>query len=161
MALEHLLIYLAGPQSHGILLKGGHGWVDKGGHGGVDFLTYCDASGGGGLSNIHTRFCHFPIRQSNILGIPKSQLCCNFDISHYMQLGFASLDSILSDNIFDGNFITTLQGDNTAAIKVEDDLRLTKKSHHITCEFHYVNKQIHDGNLFLNRPTVQGRRSKL
>lgn len=71
MALEHLLIYLAGPQSHGILLKGGHGWVDKGGHGGVDFLTYCDASGGGGtIQDPHT-VLSFSYTAIQYLGNPK------------------------------------------------------------------------------------------
>lgn len=39
--------------------------------------------------------------------------------------------------------------DNTAAIKVANDLHLTKRPHHVTCEFHYVDEQLHNGNLLL------------
>lgn len=37
--------------------------------------------------------------------------------------------------------------DNTAVVKVAKDLHLTKRSHHIAREFHYVNEQVFDGNV--------------
>lgn len=41
----------------------------------------------------------------------------------------------------------TILCDNTAAVKVATDLHLTKRSHHVAREFHYVNEQIYDGNV--------------
>lgn len=32
-------------------------------------------------------------------------------------------------------------------MKVAKDLHLTKRSHHVAREFHYVNEQIYDGNV--------------
>lgn len=44
-------------------------------------------------------------------------------------------------------FKATLLCDNTAAVKVATDLHLTKRSHHVAREFHYVNEQIFDGTV--------------
>lgn len=56
------------------------------------------------------------------------------------------IQNLLQD-IFGKEFKTIINCDNTAAIKVANDLHLTKRSHHVAPEFHYINEQIHDGNL--------------
>lgn len=39
---------------------------------------------------------------------------------------------------------STMWCDNTAAVKVAMELHLTKKSHHVAREFHYINEQIYN-----------------
>lgn len=73
--------------------------------------------------------------------------------AEYMALGVAARESIWIQNlltdIFDSIFISTIKCDNTAAIKVSKDLHLTKRSHHVAREFHFVNEQVHDGHLII------------
>lgn len=71
--------------------------------------------------------------------------------AEYMALGVAARESVWIQNllmdIFQNGFVTTIRCDNTAAIKVAYDLHLTKRSHHVSREFHFVNEQVHDGHL--------------
>lgn len=146
LALKHLLRYLGGTATDGILLEGGHG--------GVELVTYCDASWGGEFSRSTHGFVVF-LYGNAISWASRRQSCVATSTCHaeYMALGVAARESVwiqsLLSDIFGGQFITTLRCDNTAAIKVANDLHLTKRSHHVTREFHYVNEQIHDGNLLL------------
>lgn len=68
-----------------------------------------------------------------------------------MALGVTGREAIWIQNllmdIFGQGFKTIINCDNTAAIKVANDLHLTKRSHHVAREFHYVNEQVHDDNL--------------
>lgn len=54
--------------------------------------------------------------------------------------------NVLSD-VVGKKFQARLLCDNTAAVRVATDLHLTKRSHHVAREFHYVNEQIYDGNV--------------
>lgn len=71
--------------------------------------------------------------------------------AEYMALGVTGREAIWIQNllidIFGTEFRTTIHCDNTAAIKVANNLHLTKRSHHVAREFHYINEQVHDGNL--------------
>lgn len=72
-ALKHLIRYLSGTQNDGIMFEGGHGETD--------LVVYCDASWGGGILKIHTRFCCIPIWKPNIMGISTTELCGNVNMS--------------------------------------------------------------------------------
>lgn len=144
MALKHLLRYLGGTSTDGIVFVGCQE--------GLDLVTYCDASWGGEFSRSTHGFVVF-LYGNPISWASRRQSCVATSTCHaeYMALGVAARESVwiqsLLSDIFGGCFITTLRCDNTAAIKVANDLHLTKRSHHVTREFHYVNEQVHDQNL--------------
>lgn len=145
-AFKHLLRYLSGTKLEGILFESGHG--DE------DLVTFCDASWGGEYSRSTHGFIVF-LYGNPISWASRRQSCVATSTCHaeYMALGVAAQESIwiqtLLRDIFTKDFITTMRCDNTAAIKVANDLHLTKRLHHVTREFHYVNEQIHDGNLII------------
>lgn len=83
----------------------------------------------------------------------RRQLCVATSTCHaeYMAPGTATREvmwviNILHDLVKE-RVKAILLCDNTAAVKVAKDLHLTKRSHHVAREFHYVNEQIFDGNI--------------
>lgn len=143
-ALKHLLKYVSGTKTDGILFTRDND--DE------SLVTYCDASWGGEFSRSTHGFVVM-LFGNPVSWASRRQSCVATSTCHaeYMALGVAARESIWIQNllmdIFSGGFVTTIRCDNTAAIKVAYDLHLTKRSHHVAREFHYVNEQVHDGNL--------------
>lgn len=85
--------------------------------------------------------------------------------TEYMALGVAAREAIWIQNlltdVFGTLFVTTVKCDNTAAIKVAKDLHLTKRSHHVAREFHFVNEQVHDGHLNIEWIDSQGQKADI
>lgn len=144
LALKHLLRYISGTKFDGILFTGRH--EDD------TLITYCDANWGGEYSRSTHGFIVL-LFGNTISWASRRQSCVATSTFHaeYMALGVAPRESVWIQNllmdVFQSRFVTTIRCDNTAAIKVAYDVHLTKQSHHVSREFHFVNEQIHDGHL--------------
>lgn len=141
-ALKHLLWYLSSTREEGIWFKNDD--VNE------RLEVFCDANWGGEGSRSTHGYVIF------LFGCPIGwmslcQSCVATSTCHaeYMALGTTAREKVWVLNIL-GELIdmkskATIYCDNTAAVKVAMDLYLTKESHHVAREFHYVNEQIYDG----------------
>lgn len=68
--------------------------------------------------------------------------------AEYMSSGTAAREKVWVINVWEELIgqceKATVYCDNMAAVKVEMDLHLTKRSHHMARKFHYVNEQIYN-----------------
>lgn len=114
--------------------------------------VFCDANWGGEGSRSTHGYVIF------LYGCPigwasRRQSCVATSTCHaeYMSLGTATREVVWVINVLEDmsrqRLKATLLCDNTAAVKVATDLHLTKRSHHVAREFHYVNEQIYDGTV--------------
>lgn len=143
-ALKHLLSYLSSTAEEGIRFKNDD--VNN------CLEVFCDANWGGeGSRSTHGYIIYL---FGNPIGwMSRRQSCVATSTCHteYMSLGTAARETVWVINVVEellgSKLKATVFCDNTAAVKVAVDLHLTKKSHHVACEFHYVNEQIDDGVL--------------
>lgn len=144
VALKHLLRYVSGTKTEGI-------WFEKKMEQ-ESLIAYCDANWGGEFSRSTHGFIFF-LYGNPISWASRRQSCVATSTCHaeYMALGVTGREAIWIQNllmdIFGQGFKTIINCNVTAAIKVANDLHLTKRSHHVAREFHYVNEQVHDDNL--------------
>lgn len=144
VALKHLLRFVSVTRCNGI-------WFGKQ-HEDNQLVAYCDANWGGEFSRLTHGFVIF-LFGNPILWASRRQSCVAKSTCHaeYMALGVTGREAIWIQNllidIVGEGMKTVIHCDNTAAVKVANDLHLTKRLHHVAREFHYINEQIHDGNL--------------
>lgn len=73
--------------------------------------------------------------------------------AEHMVLGISPRETVWLFNVLEDLIVlglkTTLYCNSRAPVKVATDLPMTKKSHHVLCEFHYVKEQIYNGVLEL------------
>lgn len=111
--------------------------------------VFCDANWGREASRSTHGYVIF------LFGCPigwmsRRQGCVATSMCHaeYMSLGVAARETVWVINVLEELIGTKMKAlvycNNTAAVKVAMDLHLTKKSHHVAREFHYVNEQIYD-----------------
>lgn len=157
-AIKHLLRYVSGTKNEGILFQANS---DD-----TSLVTYCDANWGGEFSRSTHGFIVM-LFGNPISWASRRQGCVATSTCHaeYMALGVAARESIWIQNlltdVFGSLFITTIKCDNTAAIKVAKDLHLTKRSHHVAREFHFINEQVHDGNLQIEWIDSKGQKADI
>jgi hypothetical protein len=141
-ALKHLLRYVLGTRGNGLFFKSGDP------NDGID--AYCDANWGGECSRSTHGYVIF------LFGCPvawasRRQSCVATSTCHaeYMSLGTTARELVwviqLVEEMLGIKFKGKMMCDNTAAVKVAKDLHMTKRSHHVAREFHYVNELIYDG----------------
>lgn len=117
--------------------------------------VFCDSNWGGESSRSTHGYIIF------LYGFPggwmsRRQACVATSTCHaeYMALGTTARETVWVINVVQElmgvKMKAVLWCDNTAAVKVAKDLHLTKKSHHVAREFHYVNEQVYDGILEVN-----------
>lgn len=143
-ALKHMLRYLSATKEEGIWFKNND--VNN------SIEVFCDANWGGEGSRSTHGYVIF-LFGSPIGWMSRRQSCVATSTGHaeYMALGTSARETVWVINVLEeligSRLKATIFCDNTAAVKVATDLHLTKKSHHVAREFHYVNEQIYDNVL--------------
>lgn len=143
-ALKHLLRYLSSTRNEGLWFK--YGDVNS------TLDVYCDANWGGEGSRSTHGYMIF-LYGCLIGWASRRQSCVATSTCHaeYMALGTSTREVVWVINVLEDilkeKMKANLLCDNTAAVKVATDLHLTKRSHNVAREFHYVNEQIFDGNV--------------
>lgn len=141
LAVKHVLRYLLGTWTEGILFKNND--VNE------ELEVYCDSNWGGENSRSTHGYVIF-LYGCPIGWMSRQQACVATSTCHaeYMALGRSAREVVWVINVVREligiKMKATMWCDNTAAVKVAMDLHLTKKSHHVAREFHYVNEQIYD-----------------
>lgn len=140
-ALKHLLCYVSGSRNEGILFKN----TDV--NGGLE--VFCDSNWGGENSRSTHGYIIF-LYGCTVGWMSRRHACVATSTCHaeYMALGTTARETVWVINVIEELIRVKMKAvvwcDNTAAVKVATDIHMTKKSHPVAREFHYVNEQVYD-----------------